>query len=114
MAVRHLEISHEWGSFAVRDVTTGDRIDPASLPIPESVCTRLNRWSDRWDVTFDVHDASAPKVDEWVLQELGLEGARLWRAVLGSLSPQEYDVVYRHEDTLYRAPTELPDAWRLA
>ena len=109
-----LEISHEWGSFALRDVTSGDRVDPRALPLPESICQRLNQWSSRWDTTFDVNDPGAPKVEAWVVRELGLEGARLWRATLGVLPPQHYRVVYRHEDTLYRTPEELPDEWRLA
>ena len=114
MSTRRLEVSHEWGSYGVRDVESGDRLDPADLPLPESLSTRLNAWSARWDTTFDVDRPETPKVDEWVIEELACEGARLWRAMLTVLPPQHYDVSYRHDDTLYRTPSELPDAWRLA
>lgn len=114
MSPRQLEISHEWGMFAVRDVRTGDRLDPADLPIPSSIAERLNAWSTRWDTTFDVDRPDTPKVDTWVLQELAQEGAKLWRAVLSVLPPQEFAVAYRHDDVLYRTTAELPDQWRLA
>jgi len=114
MAPRQLEISHEWGSHAIRDVTTGDRVDPATLPVPASVAERLDAWSSRWDTTFDVDDPDTPKVDRWVLEELAREGAKLWRALLTVLPPHDYTVSYRHDDTLYRSPDELPDPWRLA
>ena len=114
MATRLLEMSHEWGAFALRDMVTGERVDPADLPMPESVRDRLNAWSARWDTTFDVANPGAPKVDHWVLEELAKEGARLWRATLGVLPPQEYQVVYIHRDVIYNTPEDLPDPWRLA
>ena len=114
MSARRLEISHEWGDFALRDVTSGDRLDPSDLPLPGSVAERLNGWSARWDTTFDVDQPEQPKVDAWVIEELGREGAKLWRAVLSVLPGQHYTVAYRHDDTLYRTPDELPDDWRLA
>lgn len=114
MSRRRLELSHEWGAFALRDVDTGDRVDPADLPLPDSIRDRLNAWSARWDTTFDVGDPGKPKVDDWVLQELAQEGAKLWRATLSCLPTQAFDVSYRHDDVLYRQPDELPDRWRLA
>lgn len=114
VVVRHLEISHEWGTYAVRDLVTGDRVDPAGLPLPGSVVDRLDRWAARWDTTFDLDTPGRSKVDEWVLAELGRDGARLWRAVLSLLPPQEYTVVYRYRAQVYRTPDELPDEWRLA
>ena len=114
MAARHLELSHAWGTFALRDTDSGDRLDPADLPLPESVRGRLNAWSARWDTTFDVASPGAPKVDDWVLEELAREGARLWRATLAVLPPQQFTVAYVHDDVLYRSPDELPDGWRLA
>lgn len=89
-------------------------MDPADLPLPDSVCDRLNAWSSRWDTTFDLTNPGAPKVDNWVVEDLARQGARLWRAMLSVLSPQEFEVVYRHEDVLYRTLAELPDRWRLA
>ena len=114
VSARRLELSHEWGSFALREVDTGDRLDPADLPMPESLATRLTSWSARWDTTFDLDRPDRPKVDRWVLDELARDGARLWRAVLTVLPAQSYEVVYRHDDTLYRRVEELPDHWRLA
>lgn len=114
MAVRHLELSHQWGSFALVDTASGDRVDPADLPIPDSVRQRLDAWSARWDTTFDVNDPDTSKVDHWVLEALAREGARLWRATLTVLPSKEFEVVYRHDDVLYRTPDELPDHWRLA
>jgi hypothetical protein len=108
---RGLELSHEWGCHALRDTRTGDRIDPASLPVPESVVERLTAWAARWDLTFDVEQPDHPKVDPWVFDDLGREGAHLWKAVLTVLPPQHYEVVYRHDDTLYRDPGELPPEW---
>jgi hypothetical protein len=111
MSRRGLEVSHEWGCDAVRDIASGDRIDPAGLPIPDSLVERLAEWAARWDLTFDVERPDEPKVDTWVIEELGKEGAHLWKAVLTVLPPTHYEVVYVHRDTVYRQPSELPHEW---
>jgi hypothetical protein len=108
---RVIELSHEWGCHALRDIDTGDRIDPSSLPLPESVVERLAAWAARWDLTFDVEQPDKPKVDRWVLDELGRDGGHLWKAVLTSLPPTRYEVLYVHGDTVYRQPSELPPEW---
>jgi hypothetical protein len=108
---RGLEVSHEWGCDAVRDIASGDRIDPSGLPIPDSLVDRLAEWAARWDLTFDVERPDEPKVDRWVIDELGKEGAHLWKAVLTVLPPTAYEVVYVHEDTVYRQPGDLPHEW---
>jgi hypothetical protein len=108
---RGLELCHEWGSHPLRDVETGDRVDPASLPLPGSVVERLAAWAARWDLTFDIERPDEPKVDQWVLEELARDGAHLWKAVMTVLPPTHYEVAYRHGDTLYRAPGELPPEW---
>ena len=71
MSRRGLELSHEWGCHALRDTDTGDRVDPAALPLPGSLVERLAEWAARWDLTFDVERPDRPKVDGWVIDELG-------------------------------------------
>jgi hypothetical protein len=111
MSRRGLELSHEWGCHALRDTDTGDRVDPAVLPLPTSLVERLAEWAARWDLTFDVERPDRPKVDSWVIDELGREGGHLWKAVLTVLPPTHYEVAYVHQDTVYRMPSELPPEW---
>jgi hypothetical protein len=111
MSRRQLELSHEWGSHALRDVDTGDRVDPATLALPASLVERLVDWAARWDLTFDVERPDHRNVDDWVVNQLGKDGAHLWKAVMTVLPPSRYQVVYRHEDVIYREPSELPPQW---
>ncbi len=113
MAVRHLELGHRWGRHPIWDPEWDTDVDPSLLPLPASIVTRLEAWAARWDLTFDVEHPDRPKVERWVLEELGRDGARLWRALLGLLPPQEYAVAYIHDDVIYRRIDELPTPWRL-
>jgi hypothetical protein len=111
MGRRLLELSRAWGCHPLRDLDTGDRLDPAELPVPQSLVTRLDKWAARWDLAYDIERPDVPKVDAWVLEELARDGAHLWKAVLTVLPPTSYGVVYVHEGTLYRDPKELPPEW---
>lgn len=107
-----MEIRHEWGRQPLWDLDADDDVDPASLDLPSSVVERLAAWASRWDTTFDVDDPDHPKVDDFVLDDLGREGARLFRALLGLLPPCDYTVSYVHDQVRYRQPDELPVEWR--
>lgn len=113
MAVRHIQLGHRWGRHPVWDVDRDTDLDPVLLALPESLQTRLDAWAARWDLTFDVEHPDRPKVERFVLDELGRDGARLWRALLGLLPPQEWEVAYVHRDVIYRTIDELPLEWRL-
>lgn len=113
MPPRAIEVRHEWGRHPLADTVTGDDIDPASLGLPESVVERLVAWAARWDTTFDVEQPDVPIVEDFVLRELGRDGARLWRALLGLLPPAEWELSYVHDDVRYRDPSELPIQWRI-
>jgi hypothetical protein len=113
MAARHLELGHRWGCHPVWDQEQGCDLDPALLPLPASIVDRLTAWAARWDLTFDVAHPERPKVERFVLEELGRDGARLWRALLGLLPPQEFSIAYVHEDVIYRTVDELPLEWRI-
>jgi hypothetical protein len=113
MAVRHIQLGHRWGHHPVWDVDRDTDVDPTMLDLPESLLTRLEAWAARWDLTFDVEHPDRPKVERFVLDELGRDGARLWRALLGLLPPQGWEVAYVHQDVIYRTIDELPLEWRL-
>ena len=61
----------------------------------------------------DVEHPERPKVEAFVIEELGRDGARLWRALLGLLPPQDWEVAYLHEDVIYRTVDDLPIEWRV-
>jgi hypothetical protein len=113
MAARHIQLGHRWGCHPVWDPDRDTDVDPSLLPIPASLITRLEAWAARWDLTFDHEHPDRPKVERFVIDELGRDGARLWRALLGLLPPQEWEVTYVHEDVIYRQVSELPLGWRL-
>ena len=113
MAVRHIQLGRRWGGHPLWDPGWDSDVDPTLLPLPASVVTRLEAWAARWDLTFDVEHPERPKVERFVLDELGRDGARLWRALLGLLPPQEWEVVYVHDDVIYRTVDELPLEWRI-
>jgi hypothetical protein len=113
MTARHLELGHHWGQHPLWDLDLGIDVDPADLPLQPSLVTRLDGWAARWDTTFDVAHPDTPKVEGFVLTELGRDGARLWRALLGLLPPQQWTVVYVHEDVIYRTVDDLPAEWRV-
>ncbi len=113
MTARHIELAHHWGQHPLWDLDRGIDLDPADLPLPPSVVTRLDGWAARWDTTFDVARPDRPKVETFVLTELGRDGARLWRALLGLLPPHEWHVVYVHDDVIYRTVDDLPPDWRV-
>jgi len=112
MGVRHLVLTHRWGHHPLWDDGSGTDVDPATLELPGSVVERLSAWADRWDLTFDMATGRT-KVDDFVLAELGRDGARLWRALLGLLPPQDWSVTYVHDDVVYRTVDELPPEWRV-
>ena len=113
MAARHIELRHRWGCHPVWDRDNDLDLDPAGLPLPASVIDRLTAWAARWDLTFDVERPDTPKVERFVLDELGRDGARLWRALLGLLPPQDWEIAYLHDDVIYRTVDELPLEWRI-
>ena len=113
MAPRHLELAHHWGRHPLWDRDVDHDVDPSTLPLPASVVNRLASWAHRWDLTFDVEHPDRPKVEAFVLEELGRDGARLWRALLGLLPPQEWTVTYVHDDVIYRTVDDLPVEWRV-
>lgn len=113
MTARHLELAHRWGRHPLWDLDADIDVDPDGLDLPDSVVTRLEAWAARWDLTFDVENPEKPKVETFVLEELGRDGARLWRALLGLLPPQQWSVTYVHRDVIYRAVTDLPIEWRV-
>lgn len=110
---RQLELGHRWGRHPLWDLETDLDVDPEVLDLPDSVVTRLTAWASRWDLTFDVENPDEPKVEGFVLEELGRDGARLWRALLGLLPPQEWQVSYVHRDVIYRTVDDLPIEWRV-
>jgi hypothetical protein len=112
MPARRLQLRHVWGCHPLWDVAAEHDVDPASLGLPRSVLDRLDAWAARWDTTFDPEHPDRPKVERFVVEEMGRDGARLWRALLGLLDPQDYAVAYLHEGVLYRAVTDLPPEWR--
>lgn len=113
MTPRHLELGHRWGRHPLRDLDADVDVDPELLDLPESVVARLAAWASRWDLTFDVERPDEPKVETFVLEELGRDGARLWRALLGLLAPQDWHVTYIHGDVIYRTVEDLPIEWRV-
>ena len=113
MTPRRLELAHHWGQHPLWDPDAGLDVDPAQLDLPPSVVERLEAWAARWDTTFDLEDPDHPKVEGFVITELGRDGARLWRALLGLLPPQEWTVAYVHDDVIYRTVDELPVDWRV-
>ena len=106
-------MTHRWGQHPLWDVEREVDVDPVELDLPQSLVDRLDGWAARWDTTFDVEDPSKPKVEAFVLTELGRDGARLWRALLGLLPPTEWQVAYVHDDVIYRTVEELPVDWRV-
>jgi hypothetical protein len=112
MTARRLELRHEWGHHALWDLDRDEDIDPATLDIPASVIVRLGAFASRWDSTFDVSHPDEPRVEQFVVDELGHEGARLWRALLGLLPPADFTITYQHDGVRYREASELPVEWR--
>ncbi len=113
MTPRPIELRHVWGRYPLADEATGGDLDPAGLGLPDSVVERLLAWADRWDATFDLDNPDMPRVEGFVLLELGRDGARLWRALLGLMPPAEWQVTYVHQNVRYRHPGELPVEWRV-
>lgn len=107
-----IELRHRWGQYPLWDVRAAADVDPATLPIPPSLMGRLNGWAARWDSTFDLSQPDRSRVERFVIDELGHEGARLWRALLGLLPPSRYVVTYHHEDETFVTPEDLPIEWR--
>jgi len=91
---------------------TGAVIDGDELALPPSLVGRLDAWHRRWDGAVDAVDPDVVLVERWVIDELGRDGARIWRALLGLLPPQRFTVSYRHRDVRYSDPEELPIEWR--
>ncbi len=112
MGTRSVELRHQWGRQPLWDLDRDDDLDPTALGLPDSLVTRLDAWARRGDSTFDLGEPSHRRVEEFVVDDLGRDGARLWRALLGLLSPSEFTVTYQHEQVRYRTPDELPIAWR--
>lgn len=114
MSRRSVELRHEWGHHPLWDLDAHENIAPASLGLPDSVVDRLDSWARRWDSTFAIDDPSRRRVEEFVVDDLGHEGARLWRALLGLLAPSDHVITYVHEQVRYRTPDELPIEWRFS
>jgi hypothetical protein len=114
MAPRHLELRHRWGHHPLWDLDQDADVDPASLGLPASVVDRLGAWAARWDTTFDLTQPDHRTVEQFVVIELGRDGARLWRALLGLLPPGEVALSYHHEGVHYTDPAELPPEWRFS
>ena len=112
MGTRSVELRHEWGRQPLWDLDRDDDIHPEVLGLPASVLERLDAWARRWDATFAIDDPTHRRVEPFVIEELGRDGARLWRALLGLLPPADFTVTYVHEDVRYRTPDELPIEWR--
>ncbi len=112
MAPRRIELRHEWGYHPLWDADRDVDVDPSSLGLPASVVDRLDAWAARWDTTFDLTAPDRRKVEDFVIEELGRDGARLWRALLGLLPPSEVTLSFVHEQVIYRDASELPVEWR--
>lgn len=112
MAGRHIELHHAPDGGPLGDLLTGAPITPEELALPSSLVGRIDAWHRRWDKSVDHVDPDVVLVERWVIDELGRDGARLWRALLGLLQPQRYTVSYRHLDVRYSVPSELPIEWR--
>ena len=112
MGVRHIEVRHEPGRRPLHDLLTGAEVDPASLALPESLVDRLDAWARRWEGAVDATDPPALVVERWVVDELGRDRARLWRAMLGLLPPHGFHLTYAHEGVRYTSVDELPVEWR--
>lgn len=112
MAQRGLELRHVWGCHPLWDVAAEHDVDPLTLRLPRSLVDRLDAWAARWDATFGMEQPDKRKVEQFVIDELGRDGARLYRALLGLLDPQRYQVAYLHEGTTYRRVEDLPPEWR--
>ena len=112
MAPRRVELRHQWGHHPLWDVDRDADIDPASLGLPASITERLEAWAARWDTTFDLTAPDLRTVERFVIDELGRDGARLWRALLGLLPPTDVALAFVHEQVIYREPAELPPEWR--
>ncbi|HYI60243.1 MAG TPA: hypothetical protein VEW93_00405 [Acidimicrobiales bacterium] len=112
MARRGIELRHLWGCHPLWDVGRERDVDPAALGLPRSVVDRLGAWAARWDSTFGMDQPDKRKVEQFVIDELGRDGARLWRALLGLLDPQDHEVTYLHEGVTYRRVEDLPPEWR--
>lgn len=112
MARRRLELRHIWGCHPLWDPLDGHDVDPATLGLPRSLLDRLDAWAARWDTTFDLDHPGRRRVEAFVIEEMGREGARLWRALLGLLDPAAYSVTFLHEGVIYRTVEDLPPRWR--
>ncbi len=111
MATRSVELRHEWGRHPLWDLDTDEDILPAALALPQSVVERLDAWARRWDSTFALDDPTHRRVEDFVIDDLGRDGSRLWRALLGLLPPSDYTVTYVHEQVRYSTPDQLPPEW---
>ncbi len=112
MARRRLQLRHIWGCHPLWDEAGEHDVDPTTLDLPRSVVERLDAWAARWDTTFDLEKPGRRKVESFVIEEMGRDGARLWRALLGLLDPADYMVTYLHEGVVYRRVEDLPLPWR--
>jgi hypothetical protein len=112
MAPRRIELRHVWGCHPLWDVVEEHDVDPAALGLPRSVIDRLDAWAARWDTTFDLDRPERRKVEHFVIEEMGRDGARLWRALLGLLDPADHVITYLHEGTTYARVEDLPPEWR--
>ena len=112
MAQRDIQLRHVWGCHPLWDMAGEHDIDPVKLDLPRSLVERLDAWAARWDETFDLNQPGQRKVEQFVIHDLGHEGARLWRALLGLLDPQHLTITYLHEGVTYHTVEELPLDWR--
>lgn len=112
MARRRLELRHVWGCHPLWDAVGEHDVDPVTLDLPRSLVDRLDAWAARWDTTFDADRPGTRRVENFVIEDMGREGARLWRALLGLLDPVAFSVTFLHEGTTYRSVEDLPIRWR--
>jgi hypothetical protein len=51
---KRLKLMAEIQCWAIWDMDNPDNIDPATLPLPEQLVDRINRWSDKFDALYEL------------------------------------------------------------
>jgi hypothetical protein len=87
---RAIKLMADYGMYSLWDISEEDRgnIDPRELPLAESICERIEVWSDWYNRTFDEEN---PGDSGWETPQarhaFDLEGREIWSELGQQLGP---------------------------
>ncbi|WNZ24535.1 hypothetical protein HJG54_17870 [Leptolyngbya sp. NK1-12] len=114
---KKIKLYTEYGGWPLWGVGEIDNIDPATLPITQSLINRLNQWQSTYNATLADYPPESGFPSKEAEEEWYREGIRLWLQLQQELGA-DYEVYYHflykgegHLFTLGQLPHELRTQW---